>query len=673
VGKVLSRHLYPKYTDRVYRNFGHRCRDNTLPTAHEYYVHINECVSKTEKEQEDAEMRDSFNVDNYLNHQIEDQGYASDPDRDFDAEDPMNHDDELSTAYDNFEPCEYCHYDDYYDEWYPCQRCDCYCYDRNGVPYDNKCLNCIKWDEDRETRRSVRKESGRYEPKIKIISNSDDSKRDTTSTDISSDQRVTTSNSNSTIQTSSLSFDKTTPDPIDYDDWGNPPSLSTTSVIVESVTSSSDKSNDSSITSNNSSTISIDKASDKVPPPKNPKWQKKETNSKQKVRGNPNVKTSHTSKAPKVKRKSVHERIYDQGTQDGKSAKRRLINTKMEKIKKGLQFKSGHKSGVNKEAKLLNQAYRQMNDQKFAELSAKSEVAETELDNLQYPRMDSEYYDNYYKEREFMKQEKADLDAEKKKKTYANNEIHVNKAVNNMFNDWNSSEMTEVVRFANTVKDLEKVESFLKENIHDEEAVIEIVNSVAGEIAKQPNLMDKISNFLKDLIRRVKPLAFTLDTLREIPLSINILDDETKVFVGEAIKIGELQDQFEPGKNVDVRDDNMRRGDLVHMDPILRRCIIQRVVRKGPISTSYDFAGVFSGELLFQLLSPSVCQMNVSEDIVKTKMQHVAATIHTINLPKMANVMCKCDIVDVTLNVAWAIYKTRRRVSQALGFCAPQQ
>jgi hypothetical protein len=186
--------FYPAYTDRVYRNHGHRCWNNTLPTETEYNQHIDECIQKDEEEaayRQSVEnyVADEYNMDNYLNHhEIEDQGTAEDPDSRVES-----FGDDDSTAYDNdyggFEGCDQCDYDQWADKWYPCDFCACYCYDENGLPYDQKCLNCIRYDDERAIRHAHRKNSGRYEPKIKIISNSDDSRRETTSSGSYTDQR----------------------------------------------------------------------------------------------------------------------------------------------------------------------------------------------------------------------------------------------------------------------------------------------------------------------------------------------------------------------------------------------------------------------------------------------------------------------------------------------------
>jgi hypothetical protein len=346
---------------------------------------------------------------------------------------------------------------------------------------------------------------------------------------------------------------------------------------------------------------------------------------------------------------------------------------KAEKIKAGLVWKQSKKANVGKDIKLINKAYGLMNDQKFAELSAKIEDAETFEDNLHEPNIDSPYYENWYKEREWREKKRIDLETEKSKKRYANNEIHVNKNLNHLMNEWNSSELAGIVRFASNFSDLEKIESFIKTNITDEVAVNQVVNTVADTIIAKPHLMDKVSTFLRELLLKVKPLAYALDTARDIPLSTDIDADISEVFIGEKIGINEFMDQFEGADKVDARDDNARRSELIHMDPLLRKFIIQRTERKKLLSTRTDFSGVFSAELLFQLMSPSVCNMNASPEIVMQKMTQICSSIHTINLPKWSFLQFNGFIADNTLYVARALYLNRKKVSDALGFCPAQQ
>jgi hypothetical protein len=65
--------------------------------------------------------------------------------------------------------------------------------------------------------------------------------------------------------------------------------------------------------------------------------------------------------------------------------------------------------------------------------------------------------------------------------------------------------------------------------------------------------------------------------------------------------------------------------------------------------------------------------LNASEEVVMSKMCHIANTIHTINLPKWSFIQNNTFIVDDTLYVARALYQTRRRIANALGFCAAPQ
>jgi hypothetical protein len=182
-----------------------------------------------------------------------------------------------------------------------------------------------------------------------------------------------------------------------------------------------------------------------------------------------------------------------------------------------------------------------------------------------------------------------------------------------------------------------------------------------------------VSNFLRELLLKVKPLAYALDTARDIPLSTDIDADISEVFIGEKIGVNEFMEQFDGANKVDSRDDNARRGDLVHMDPLLRKFIIQRTERKKLLSTRTDFSGVFSAELLFQLMSPSVCNMNATPEVVMSKMTHICSSIHTINLPKWSFLQFNGFVTDNTLYVARALYLNRKKVADALGFHSAQQ
>lgn len=710
--------FYPAYTDRVYRNLGHRCRNDTLPTETEYNQHIDECIHKDE---EDAAYRqslenydaDDYNMDNYLNHhEIEDQGWAEDPDNFVET-----FGDDDSTAYDNdyggFEGCDQCDYDQWADRWYPCDFCACYCYDEDGIPYEQKCLNCTRYDEERADRHAFRKNSGRYEPKIKIISNSDDSKKEITSsgdhTDLhSSDEPDFHFDENGDISMSD-SKSPSPPPPITIvsvttsnDDSSHPKSVETSETTISVNSQSNPKLTQSLIDKFDSygnyinDTLSSSDVSDNTLPldktQVRPHNYYKETYFKQKKRGNPNIKTSHHStKKPNNKRpnssstssstqsnpqkkskKNLQDHIHHSGTEEGRKAFIARNEKKAEKLKKGLVFKNGRKSGVGKEAKLINNAYREEADRKFAEISANIETAEIELDNLMMPNIQSEFYKNASKERDYYETKMKEFSAEKKKKQYAANEVKVNKTLNTIMNDWQSTELSGIVKFATTLEDLEKVETFLKDNVSDAETVNSVVNAVAKQIEKEPDLMDKVSNFLKGAILKLKPLAFSLDTVRDIPLGVDILKDDSEVIIGPSIKIGEILDSLGNIK-VDMRDDNARRGELIHEDPLLRQFVIRRTLRDGILSTRTDHAGTFSAELLFQLMSPSVCNLNASEEVVMSKMCHIANTIHTINLPKWSFIQNNTFIVDDTLYVARALYQTRRRIANALGFCtAPQ-
>jgi len=214
---------------------------------------------------------------------------------------------------------------------------------------------------------------------------------------------------------------------------------------------------------------------------------------------------------------------------------------------------------------------------------------------------------------------------------------------------------------------LSVVEKFIKDNIDNDELVKSTVNAIGEEVNRKPNLADKCSKFLQDLIMKIKPIALAFDSVHDIKLGVDVLKEEFEVELKDAIPYDLLSDEY--GNHMtDVRDDHARRGDMIHRDPLLRHFSIKRIDRTKIIPQQVDYDGIISAELLFQLLAPSVVSIGASEEVVLSKMQHLAGNIHTINLPKFAIIKYGTNIVEDTLLVARAIFKTRRRVSTALGF-----
>jgi len=660
VYELLSRYIpkfYPSYVRRAYSCMPTMRDALSLPSESVFNIYKDKELKSREIADQLFNKSEDMNIDNLLAHQPdEDINSFSPPDVNMSDSNSPHYDDDYSYDADEDGNCMDCYYDingnfDYCDYHY----CEC-------ESYEDYCRYCKARDEQREQHNNLIK----YEPKIKIEQQS-------------SVESIIESFSEGDI-IPNIFFDDDAPScPLSSSDS----QFNGSSNLSCSGKSDSIKS-DSYLTSECSTLIDIEDLSDIVPlkssDPSDDKrkadwlrklgvYERSKSNSSQGNRNN--VPKSHTSikkvKVPRAKRK-IEDVVYERNTPQGQAALRARQLKKAEKIKAGLVWKQSKKSNVGKDQKLINKAYGLMNDQKYAELSAKIEDREIQLENLREPNINSEFYNNYYKEREYMEKQRIDMEAERKKKTYANNEIHVNKNLNHLMDDWNSTELSGIVRFASNFSDLEKIESFIKENINDEVAVNQVVNSVAETIIAKPNLMDKVSNFLRGFLLKVKPLAYALDTMRDIPLSTDIDADVSEVFLGEAIKIGEFQAQFEGANKVDARDDNARRGELVHMDPLLRKFIIQRTVREKLISTRTDYSGVFSAELLFQLMSPSVCMMNASPEIVMAKMVHICSTQHTINIPKWSCVQFNGFITDNTLYVARALYMNRKKVSDSLGF-----
>jgi len=339
-----------------------------------------------------------------------------------------------------------------------------------------------------------------------------------------------------------------------------------------------------------------------------------------------------------------------------------------DKIEKGHVWKVKNSSRGAKQSNLLNVGYSDMNDRKIADKIAKIETLETEIENLYKPNTSSEFYSNAYKEREFyldqLNKEKQDF----KKKEYQRNELELNKILLDLMEHWKSTDCLSYSRSSSICDDLDKIESFIKENVKDDVAINLVVNSVSECIESKPDLLDRCSNFLKELILKIRPIAFGVDAVRDVALNIDVLKEEQVVEFLEPVFLSELQSVSSKFIEFDVRDDHARRGDLVHMDPLLRHFQLKRLMRNGVLSQQVDYRGVLSCELLFQLLSPSVCVMNAPESIVMSKMQHIASNCHTINIPKFSIIEYHTDIVQDTLIVARAIFLLRRRVSLALGF-----
>jgi len=356
--------------------------------------------------------------------------------------------------------------------------------------------------------------------------------------------------------------------------------------------------------------------------------------------------------------------------QGDKTAIKQLVDLRnqkrAEKIKAGREWKMKNNARASKNQALLNQAYSEFNDRNYGERQGKLEAIQTELDYLMRPDVNNSNYENAFKERNYLHDQQEKQSKEHKRKQYATEEVIVNKRLHQIMDNFNMNDLYCISKTSSVVDDLQKVEDFI--TVHKESKDIDmIVSTVATAINKTPNLLDKCSNFLKDLILKLKPTAFTIDAVRDVVKDIDILKDDSIVTIGESCSMAEISENFDI-ITPDMRDDHARRGDLVHVDPILRRFVIRRTEHKVPFGDITDYAGVMSTELLFQLLSPSVCQLNLSKEQVIAKMIHVCANIHTINLPKWSIIEFNTDIVQDTLLVARAIYNTRLRVMQALGF-----
>lgn len=343
---------------------------------------------------------------------------------------------------------------------------------------------------------------------------------------------------------------------------------------------------------------------------------------------------------------------------------------KAEKLEKGGVWKKHSDTRADKHKKLLSEAFYLMNDKKIGDKIAAIETLETEIENLLRPCINSDFYDNAHKEREFYI---SQLDKEKKKykeMDYSRGEIQVNKYLAEYFDEWKLSDAFSMVRSSTLSDDVEKIANFINENASEDELVKQTLIHVHHEVNKTP-FLDKAAHFLQQLIAKIKPTALIVDSLKDIHHKIDIQKEEFEVKMGDPIPLNELINEY--GGDYDVRDDHQRRGDLIHKDPLLRHFSMTRIDRSSILGSQVDYDGIFSAELLFQLLSPSVVSISSDEKTVLSKMTHIAANIHTINLPKFSIIKYNTNVIEDTLLVARAIFLTRRRVTTALGFPVHQQ
>lgn len=358
------------------------------------------------------------------------------------------------------------------------------------------------------------------------------------------------------------------------------------------------------------------------------------------------------------------------------SDQKRLATVQREKKalkkKQGKQWKGREAlSKQDKAAKLLSQAFHHARLQRAGEIDGKIESDEIELDKLMYPQINSEFYTNASLERQFYIDNIKRLNEEKKKKQYQTHELTVNKSIRKEVENWKSEDLLSYSRTSNIIEDIEILEKFVASNVTDELLIKEMIGTAKNVIEKNPTMLDRASKFIETLISKVKPLAFGVDTIRDIALGVDILKDEHKVVLSEPIPYASLITMYgfdSSREDPDLRDDHARRGELIHKDPLLNYFDMEYIHRDGPISTSSAYSGVVSMELLFQLTSPSIMVMNATEDIVFAKMQHCASNIHSINLPKNDILKFHTKIVEDTLLVAQSIFKTRRRIAKAMGF-----
>lgn len=323
---------------------------------------------------------------------------------------------------------------------------------------------------------------------------------------------------------------------------------------------------------------------------------------------------------------------------------------------------------ANKDAKLLSQAYHLMRDQEYADLKGKQEACEIEFEKIRHPEPTSEFYANYVSERTYYYDALLQKKRELKAKEYDINEMALNSRLLTMIRDWTTNNIGSAFIESNIWNELDRIEKFIQTSVLAKEDVNKIVNSLRVQVEMKPALMDKLSNFLQKLITTVKPVAWGADAIHDIYLQSIVPKEETTIELLDPISMENycLANQ----KFIDVRDDHARRGDLIHKDALLHHAHVTHISR-GLLSHTSNIDVTISMELLFQLMSPSVCMMNTSPDVVEAKMHHVAANIHTINLPKFTTFTETMTVVDATLLVAKSLYLTRRRVLTAMGFYNP--
>jgi hypothetical protein len=337
------------------------------------------------------------------------------------------------------------------------------------------------------------------------------------------------------------------------------------------------------------------------------------------------------------------------------------------KIKMDIGWKSSMK--IDEKTLLLRNSFADMKDKEIAEKIYEEETRLERIEELQEPDMNCEYYDNYFRERQYMEELYKEQKKRHEDKIYAELELVKNSHLLQLIKQWDHNDIFKMSVTSTFVDDLDKIEKFIHDNIGTDRSAELVLQGVARAIEEQPLLLDKCSLFLKDLIMKLKPLALAGDTVRDIVLNIDVLKEDSIVVLAQSISYPELQKMYNTEHHLDLRNEHMRRGKLVHIDPMIQKFVLTRTLRNQyGIAQRYDYAGFCSMELLFQLLSQDVSSMTLTPDQVYSKMCHFAANIHSINLPKDDLVMFKTNIVQDTLYVARAIYLTRRRVSDAMGF-----
>jgi hypothetical protein len=339
-----------------------------------------------------------------------------------------------------------------------------------------------------------------------------------------------------------------------------------------------------------------------------------------------------------------------------------------DKLKTGRVWKGNTnrtRSVINND--IIEKAFALEKDKEIANRIAKKEQADYDYECLMDPDPRDDCYGNYHKERDFYLSQKKIENENFKKKEYSINEVSVNKYLKSIITDFSTTDHFSYSRTSSIVDDLNKVELFIKSNVTDDLAIKKITGALIDAVDLKPTLIDKCSKFLQELILKVKPVAFGVDVVRDISLNVDVLKEEHEVCFGKPIDFSELAYDCNV-LNPDLRDDHARRGEIIHNDPLLRHFNMKKINRNGILSEQVDYNGVLSCELLFQLLSPSVCIMNASDVTVMSKMQSIASNIHTINLPKFSLFQYGTDIIQDTLVAARAIFLTRRRLNHVLGF-----